>query len=182
MFYSMESLSEISAAASNSSSAVVVGCSGGAISSTGSPSMSSRRLRLVEKQLVDLSLKNGRFCLRESSIHRGREIFVSWYTLRAQQWFEKQVSEHASRMGSNVKQVKVQDLGFRWGSFGAEERVSLHWKAILLPPRIAEYVIVHELAHAHHPDHSANFWIKVEQQLPDWRRRKTWLGRTCRRL
>lgn len=136
----------------------------------------SYRLRLVENQLIDLSLKNGRFCLRTSSVHRGRDIFVSWYARRAQQWFEKQVSEQANRMGVVTKEVKVQDLGFRWGSFGSDGRVSFHWKAILLPPRIAQYIVVHELAHAHYPDHSANFWIKVEQHLPDWRWRKTWLA------
>lgn len=136
----------------------------------------SYRLRLVDNQLVDLSLTNGRFCLRRSSIHRGRDIFVSWYTRRAQKWFEKQVAELSNRMGVTVHEVKVQDLGFRWGSFSSDGRVSFHWKAILLPPRIAQYVVVHELAHAYHPDHSANFWIMLEQHLPDWRRRKDWLA------
>ncbi|MCG4256747.1 M48 family metallopeptidase [Acetobacter senegalensis] len=136
----------------------------------------SYRLRLIDNQLVDLSLKNGHFCLRKNSVHRGREIFVAWYTRLAQQWFEKQVLEHAHRMGVVVKEVKVQDLGFRWGSFGMGGRFSFHWKAILLPPRIAQYVVVHELAHAHHSDHSARFWNRVEQHLPDWRWRKVWLA------
>lgn len=59
----------------------------------------SYRLRVVDHQLVDLSLTNGRFCLRRSSILRGRDIFVSWYTRRAQRWFEKQVAELSNRMG-----------------------------------------------------------------------------------
>jgi len=136
----------------------------------------SYRLRLVENQLVDLSLRNGRFCLRKASVHRGREILVSWYTRRAQDWFERQVIEQANRMGVSVKEVNVQDLGYRWGSFGTCDRVSFHWKAILLPPRIAQYVVIHELAHGLYPDHSVNFWIKVEQHLPDWRWRKSWLA------
>lgn len=136
----------------------------------------SYRLRLVDHQLVDLSLKNGRFCLRRASVHRARDVFVSWYARRAHQWFVKQVAEHATRMGVEVNEVNVQDLGFRWGSFGSDGRVSFHWKAILLPPRIAQYIVVHELAHAHQPDHSVNFWIKVEQHLPDWRNRKAWLA------
>ncbi|MBS0989338.1 M48 family metallopeptidase [Acetobacter okinawensis] len=136
----------------------------------------SYRLRLIDNQLVDLSLKNGRFCLRKNSVHRGREIFVAWYTRLAQQWFEKKVLEYSNRMGVVVKEVKVQDLGFRWGSSGAGGRFSFHWKAILLPPRIAQYVVVHELAHAHHSEHSARFWNRVEQHLPDWRWRKVWLA------
>lgn len=136
----------------------------------------SYRLRLIDRQLVDLHLKNGRFCLRRSSVYRGREVFVSWYARRAQQWFERQVAEQANLMGVDAKEVRVQDLGFRWGSFGADGRVFFHWKAILLPPRIAQYIVVHELAHAHHRDHSAAFWIKVDQHLPDWRSRKAWLA------
>ena len=136
----------------------------------------SYRLRLIDRQLVDLHLKNGRFCLRRSSVYRGREVFVSWYARRAQQWFERQVAEQANLMGVDVKEVRVQDLGFRWGSFGADGRVFFHWKAILLPPRIAQYIVVHELAHAHHRDHSAAFWSKVDQHLPDWRSRKAWLA------
>ncbi len=136
----------------------------------------SYRLRLVERQLVDLSLRNGRFCLRKASGQRGREIFVDWYTRRAQDWFERQVLEQANRMGVTVNEIKVQDLGYRWGSFGAGGRVSFHWKAILLPPQIALYVVIHELGHGQHPDHSVNFWIKVEQHLPDWKRHKRWLA------
>jgi predicted metal-dependent hydrolase len=136
----------------------------------------SYRLRLIDKQLVDLTLRNGRFSLRKTSAQRAREIFVSWYTRRAQDWFERQVTEQANRMGVAVKEVKVQDLGYRWGSFGSGGRVSFHWKAILLPPKIAQYVVIHELAHGLHPDHSGNFWIKVEQHLPDWRWRKSWLA------
>lgn len=136
----------------------------------------SYRLRLVENQLVDLSLRNGRFCLRKASVSRGREIFMRWYAYRAQTWFERQVAEQANRMGVIVNEVNVQDLGYRWGSFGTGGRVSFHWKAILLPPRIAQYVVIHELAHGLQPDHSAKFWIKVEQHLPDWRWRKTWLA------
>lgn len=136
----------------------------------------SYRLRIVEKQLVDLALKDGRFCLRSASARRGRDIFIAWYTRRALPWFSQQVAEHANRMQVQVNEVKVQDLGFRWGSFGTNGRVSFHWKAILLPPRIAQYVVVHELAHASHPNHSADFWIKVEQQLPDCHGRKSWLA------
>lgn len=93
----------------------------------------SYRLRLIDSQLVDLQLRNGRFCLRRSSLYRGRELFVSWYARRAQQWFERQVAEQANLMNVEVKEVKVQDLGFRWASFGADGRVFFHWKAILLP-------------------------------------------------
>ncbi|MGD9687310.1 MAG: M48 family metallopeptidase [Desulfobacter sp.] len=52
----------------------------------------------------------------------------------------------------------------------------LHWKTILLPSRIAEYVVVHELAHLHQPHHTSELWQRVERAMPDYERRKNWLA------
>ncbi|WP_207894895.1 M48 family metallopeptidase [Marinobacterium mangrovicola] len=51
-----------------------------------------------------------------------------------------------------------------------------HWKTILLPVRIAEYVVVHELVHLHEPNHSADFWLRLERAMPDYAERKQWLA------
>ena len=50
-----------------------------------------------------------------------------------------------------------------------------HWKTILLPPRIAEYVVVHEMAHLHEPHHTPQFWRRVERAMPDYELRKSLL-------
>lgn len=136
----------------------------------------SYRLRLVDQQFADLSLTAGRFLLRRNRLPRARDTFVSWYSRNALRWFTAKVDEHARRMGVQVTDVKIQDLGFRWGSFSPDGRVQFHWKAILLPPRIAEYIVVHELAHAAHANHSPAFWQQIEKHMPDWQQRKTWLS------
>ena len=41
---------------------------------------------------------------------------------------------------------------------------------------MAEYVVVHEMAHLHEPHHAPEFWLRVERALPDYGRRKAWLG------
>ena len=51
-----------------------------------------------------------------------------------------------------------------------------HWKSALLPPRVIEYVIVHEAVHLLEPRHSANFWLRVERAMPDFGARKEWLA------
>lgn len=70
----------------------------------------------------------------------------------------------------------MQDLGFRWGSCGRGGRLNFHWRSILLPPRIIEYVIVHELVHIHEPHHTTAFWTRVERAMPDFAARKQWLA------
>jgi predicted metal-dependent hydrolase len=85
------------------------------------------------------------------------------------------VVEHAARMEVAPAGVQVQDLGYRWGSCGKGDWLYFHWKTILLPPRIAEYVVVHEMAHLHEPHHTPEFWRRVERVLADFERRKEWL-------
>ena len=47
---------------------------------------------------------------------------------------------------------------------------------ILLPARITEYVVVHEMAHLHEPHHTPAFWLRVERAMPDYAQRKAWLA------
>ncbi|HMQ72548.1 MAG TPA: M48 family metallopeptidase, partial [Rubrivivax sp.] len=95
---------------------------------------------------------------------------------RAQPWLASKVKDFASRMDVAPTGVRVQDLGYRWGSCGKGDWLYFHWKTILLPARIAEYVVVHEMAHLHEPHHTPEFWRRVERALPDFERSKTWLA------
>ncbi len=136
----------------------------------------SYRLQLVDVQAVALKLVSGRFRLRRDHVERGREAFVDWYTIHATRWLWAKVREFQSRMEVKPAGAKVQDLGYRWGSCGKGGWLYFHWKTVLLPPHIAEYVVVHELAHLHQPHHTTEFWRSIERVLPDFERRKIWLA------
>lgn len=136
----------------------------------------SHRLKVVEKQDVPLKLAAGRFCLQRDALPDAREHFVRWYTERAKPWLSGRVADYQGRMEVAPAGVKVQDLGYRWGSCGKGDWLYFHWKAILLPARIAEYVVVHEIAHLHEPHHTPAFWLRVERAMPDFAQRKAWLA------
>lgn len=136
----------------------------------------SYRLRLVGGQSVPLKLAQGRFALCRDAVASGREHFVDWYTEHARPWLAERVTQYQSRMEVAAAGVRVQDLGYRWGSCGKGDWLYFHWKTILLPPQIAEYVVVHEIAHLHEPHHTPDFWLRVERAMPDFVQRKTWLA------
>lgn len=136
----------------------------------------SHRLKLVDEQDVPLKLASGRFCLRKADASAAREHFVRWYSERARVWLTGRVTEYQSRMEVRPSGIKVQDLGYRWGSCGKGDWLYFHWKVILLPARIAEYVVVHEIAHLHEPHHSPAFWLRLERAMPDYSQRKAWLA------
>lgn len=73
-------------------------------------------------------------------------------------------------------EVDVRDLGFRWGSCGKGGRLHFHWASILLPASVVEYVVLHELVHLLEPNHTPEFWLRVERALPDYEQRKGWLA------
>mgnify|MGYP000808458108 FL=1 len=60
----------------------------------------------------------------------------------------------------------------RWGSCSTKGNLNFNWKLVLMPPEILDYVVVHELAHIRHHDHSPAFYAEVERYLPDWRARR----------
>ena len=136
----------------------------------------SYRLLLVEDQEAPVKLEHGRFKMLRTLAPEGRDHLVAWYTDHARPWLEKRVQRWEARVGVQSSGVIVQDLGYRWGSCGKGGKLYFHWRSILLPPRVVEYIVVHELVHLHEPHHTPEFWSRVERAMPDFARRKQWLA------
>jgi predicted metal-dependent hydrolase len=138
----------------------------------------SYRLRLVPDEETDASvaLKLGRLVMPHGLARDGRSHMLRWYVERAQPWLRRRVRDYAARMEVDPAGVRVRDLGYRWGSCGKGGWLYFHWKTILLPARVAEYVVVHEMAHLHEPHHTPDFWRRVQRAMPDYETRRVWLA------
>ena len=78
-------------------------------------------------------------------------------------------------MGVHATHWTFRYMKTRWGSCSAQGNLSFHWKLVLMPPEILDYVVVHELAHRKEMNHSQRFWAEVERILPDYKARRKWL-------
>ncbi|MEQ4541362.1 M48 family metallopeptidase [Halomonas desiderata] len=141
---------------------------------------SAYRLSLVSQQDVPLQLKEGGFCLSRDVIERGgtaaaRMAFERFYTNKGQQRFHDRVNYYAPKVGVGTAGIKVKDMGYRWASCGRSGILNFHWKCMMAPPKIVDYIVVHELCHFHHRHHGDEFWNEVDKVMPDWRERKEWL-------
>ena len=136
----------------------------------------SYRLFLVNKQAVPLRLEAGRFRLRRSDAGQARAHFVRWYTEHGRTWLGRRVAMLAPGLRVRSAGVDVRDLGYRWGSCGRSGTLNFHWRTVLFPPSIVDYVLVHELVHLHERNHTPEFWARVERAMPDYSRRKAWLA------
>jgi hypothetical protein len=142
-----------------------------------------RRYRLL---LADdgthVRLNRGRLLLPRSLLHAAASEVIGWYRARARQWLPARIRPWAKRMGAQPGELDVRDLGYRWGSLGKSDRLNLHWAAIQLPATLVDYVIVHELAHLEHPNHTPGFWSSVARAMPDYDSRKARLAQMGSRL
>ena len=77
--------------------------------------------------------------------------------------------------GLYPEDVSVRDFKARWGSCDARGAVKLNWRLSMLPYGLQKYVIVHELCHLAHLDHSPAFWAEVGRHITDWHKRKKML-------
>jgi predicted metal-dependent hydrolase len=140
----------------------------------------SYRLALVSNQDCTLQLKAGRFCLDRTVFEQGgtqaaKQAFETYLTEKGQPRLTERVKYFAPKVGVRVADIKVKDMGYRWASCGTSNVLNFHWKCLMAPPKIIDYIVVHELCHFHYRDHSQAFWNEVDKVMPDYQDRKEWL-------
>lgn len=90
---------------------------------------------------------------------------------------EDGLNREAHRLGLAWQSLRIGDPRAQWGNCTREGAISLSWRLLLAPPEVFRYVIIHELCHLPHPDHSPAFWALVARQMPDYLPQRQWLRR-----
>ena len=85
------------------------------------------------------------------------------------------VREFAAQHQIDVTRVTVRNQKSRWGSCSRRGTISLNWRLIQTPSFVRDYIILHELVHRRHMNHSERFWAEVERLCPDFRTAERWL-------
>ena len=140
----------------------------------------SYRLQVVDDQEDAVLLKNGRFTLRRDlvesgDVERAKRAFQSFYEAKGADRLRRRVAYFAPKVGVKPGTVEVRDLGHRWASCSPLGTLSFHWKCLMAPLGVIDYIVVHELCHFLHLDHTDAFWNEVDKVMPNYRERKEWL-------
>jgi len=83
--------------------------------------------------------------------------------------------EKAAALGRTLQALRITDTRSRWGSCARDARISLSWRLVIAPPRVADYVVAHEVAHLAHHDHSPAFWRVVDTLTEHRTEAQAWL-------
>lgn len=100
----------------------------------------------------------------------------------AEQHFAAMLDELSVKTGIPYTKCSFRLQHGRWGSCTSRGHISLNAQLVLFPPDLVEYVMVHELCHLRHMNHSPSFWAEVAKYIPDWEARRHTLQEQSRKL
>ena len=104
-----------------------------------------------------------------------QERLVRWLKDNAKRILTALTEERAKRMQTTFSKVRISSAKTRWGSCSGKDVISYSFRLIYAPKEVVEYVVVHELAHTKHKNHSKAFWGEVEKFAPEYKLRRKWL-------
>ncbi len=130
--------------------------------------------RLIKGLLSRSHLRKDSSLLTKGRSKTPREHFISFYKSQGKKHITERANYFAKRLGLDPSTVRILDLKKRWAS-RSEKGINFHWKVMLAPATVIDYIVVHELAHFKQSNHSPKFWEIVESILPNYVEKKEWL-------
>ena len=104
-----------------------------------------------------------------------KKRLVAWIKENAKRIFTLAVERKAKETGLCYQSVSVTSARGRWGSCSAQNALRFSFRLLYAPKTVIEYVIVHELAHSLHKNHSRAFWNTVLKYEPNYKEKRRWL-------
>ncbi|PKN79799.1 MAG: hypothetical protein CVU48_04340 [Candidatus Cloacimonetes bacterium HGW-Cloacimonetes-1] len=104
-----------------------------------------------------------------------RQFMPQWYQMYGIRYMQARIVELSKLHGFPTPRVKITKAVSKWGSCSTAGRVCFSWRLLMAAPEIIDYVIIHELSHLIHQDHSPAFWAHVQSIVPDYKKHYKWL-------
>lgn len=131
-------------------------------------------LRLTDRQRPPLEL-DGAFYLSRAAHPRAKSVFIEWYREETRAITHDLIEKYQKQYGFKVNQVRITSARTRWGSCSGNHNLNFTYRLSMAPLRVIDYVVVHELVHLKHHNHSQAFWDAVAEIKPDFRKERDWL-------
>ena len=136
------------------------------------------RLKVLTGTGKEVKLKGGYLEVRLPKKPKNGDIrtaLVEWYEQHALERLTEKTNRYAGIMGVKPNSISVRDYKARWGSCSSKGAISYNWRIIIAPHHVVDYVVVHELCHLKHPNHSPAYWKSVKREISDYEERRQFL-------
>lgn len=109
-------------------------------------------------------------------LFRAQKEITNWYSNQAKKIITERVVYHASKMNVVYKDIFFSDTKSKWGTCFHDNTLQFSWRLVMAPLMVLDYVVIHELSHVTHKNHSTAFWARVRQFTPAYRQHRKWLN------
>lgn len=113
--------------------------------------------------------------LKKSKKTTIKDILIDWYKDHAIKRLTEKTNRYAKIIGVVPNSISIRDYKSRWGSCSSKGEISYNWKIIIAHHHIVDYIVIHELCHLKHPNHSSLYWKSVKHIMPDYQVCREWL-------
>ena len=168
----------------------------------------NRKKRLIENQIKDVTSNHNKLLYlgnlfpinveqnaSKELFFTGEEFIVNsiepdslslsikkWYKNKFKEIALPRVAYFANKHNLMVNQVRIKNQKTMWGSCSSKNNINLNYLLLMAPMGVIDYVIVHELVHTIHRNHSTDFWDSVESIMPEFKEHKRWLKKNGYKL
>ena len=168
----------------------------------------NRKKRLIENQIKDLTSNHNKLLYLGNLFpinveqNASKELFFTgeefiansiepdslslsikkWYKNKFKEIALPRVAYFANKHNLMVNQVRIKNQKTMWGSCSSKNNINLNYLLLMAPMGVIDYVIVHELVHTIHRNHSTDFWDSVESIMPEFQEHKRWLKKNGYKL
>lgn len=102
-----------------------------------------------------------------------KQALIAWYREKAMDRIQERVAYYRTYFDMKPNRVVVKNQKKRWGSCNSKKDLFFNWKIIMAPAPLLDYLVVHELCHMIHLNHSKEYWQLVGSILPNYKMIKT---------
>ena len=168
----------------------------------------NRKKRLIENQIKDVTSNHNKLLYLGNLFpinveqNASKELFFTGeefianslepdsLSLSIKKWYKNKFKEialprvvyFANKHNLMVNQVRIKNQKTMWGSCSSKNNINLNYLLLMAPMGVIDYVIVHELVHTIHRNHSTDFWDSVESIMPEFQEHKRWLKKNGYKL
>jgi predicted metal-dependent hydrolase len=131
------------------------------------------KVHLNHGRASTVKLEGGRIVAAVPDKDSVKSAVLAWYKKMARKVIIEKVARLAD--GRKVGAVSIRDQKTRWGSCSPKGNLSFNWRLVMAPHKVIDYLVIHELTHLEHPNHSKRFWAKVANRCPGYEQSEAWL-------
>lgn len=126
-------------------------------------------VQFVEKQQAWVEQARAKMLAQPTPANVGTAAEYKKYKLQAQRLIAARLVELNTQYAFPYKLVSIRNQKTRWGSCSKSGTLSFNYRLLFVDPAIRDYVLVHELCHTQHMNHSARFWALVARAVPNYK-------------